>query len=155
MRTTMHVMATGLNADGRRRRRQPRLQLELSAAPRKARADRQDASVLRPVPMARNAAEPRTTCPQVCTVMPMSVLAAEVFFWKALLLISIAHNGRRPAPSGAHRNWPYWDWPITMRVGLDTDGASRLPLLVASTDSDPLPTTARPGWTATMPRYQD
>jgi hypothetical protein len=26
-------------------------------------------------------------------------------FWKALCLISITQNGRRPAPIGAHRNW--------------------------------------------------
>ena len=29
------------------------------------------------------------------------------FFWKALLLIRITQNGRRPAPGGAHRNWTY------------------------------------------------
>ena len=26
-------------------------------------------------------------------------------FWKALLKIRSTQNGRRPAPSGAHRNW--------------------------------------------------
>ncbi len=31
------------------------------------------------------------------------------FFWKALLLIRITQNGRRPAPYGAHRNWTYRD----------------------------------------------
>ena len=31
------------------------------------------------------------------------------FFWKALLLIRITQNGRRPAPGGAHRNWTYRD----------------------------------------------
>jgi hypothetical protein len=33
--------------------------------------------------------------------------ARAFFFWKALLLIRITPNGRRPAPNGAHRNWTY------------------------------------------------
>jgi hypothetical protein len=37
--------------------------------------------------------------------MSVSIL---FFFWKALLLIRITQNGRRPAPGGAHRNWTYW-----------------------------------------------
>jgi hypothetical protein len=30
-----------------------------------------------------------------------------LFFWRALLLIRINQNGRRPAPYGAHRNWTH------------------------------------------------
>jgi hypothetical protein len=34
------------------------------------------------------------------------------FFWKALLLIRITQQGRRPTPYGAHRNWTCPDPPV-------------------------------------------
>jgi hypothetical protein len=37
-------------------------------------------------------------------------------FWKALLLIRITQNGRRPAPNGAHRNWTYLGWDGVLGV---------------------------------------
>jgi hypothetical protein len=57
------------------------------------------------------------------------------FFWKALLLIRITQNGRRPAPIGAHRNWtyfrPYWRHPQTP-PDPGNDGAQARPFISAT-----------------------
>ena len=42
-------------------------------------------------------------------LLRLRLTCQNVFFWKALLLIRITQNGRRPAPDGAHRNWTYRD----------------------------------------------
>ena len=41
------------------------------------------------------------------TTWPRRTVALRHLFWKALLLIRLTQTGRRPTPSGVHRNWTY------------------------------------------------